>query len=147
MLQVTVKLAKTSFFDSAKVLAATTRAERKVLSKFGSFVRRTARSSIRKRRAISLPGEPPSGHLGLVRQFLFFVYDPGPNSVIIGPALLNRKASRGEALQLLEYGGETQRRTRGQVRMLHYRARPFMQPAFDREAPKLPGMWKDSIKP
>ena len=38
------------FFDSKKVRRSVDRATRRVLSRFGSFVRRTARSSIRKRK-------------------------------------------------------------------------------------------------
>ena len=51
---------KQMFFDRAKVKNAVDKGVRKVLSKFGAFVRRTARSSIRKRKRVSAPGEPPS---------------------------------------------------------------------------------------
>jgi len=48
------------FFDSKKVVSATDRATRRVLSRFGAFVRRTAKQSIRKRKKVSQPGSPPS---------------------------------------------------------------------------------------
>jgi len=67
---------KQLFFDSPKVVRAVDRTTRRVLSKFGAFVRRTARSSIRKRKRISEPGSPPSSHSGLLKKFIFFGYDP-----------------------------------------------------------------------
>jgi len=66
---------KQLFFDSPKVVRAVDRTTRRVLSKFGAFVRRTARSSIRKRKRISEPGSPPSSHSGLLKKFIFFGYD------------------------------------------------------------------------
>ena len=136
------------FFDSKKVLDATSRAERKVLSRFGAYVRRSARSSIRKRKKASEPGKPPSSHTGLFKRFLLFAYDPGRKSVVIGPARLDRKV--GSAPRALEHGGRTQvvakRRGRRVIRTTTIRARPFMGPAFEKEKPKLPAMWRDSIR-
>src|SRR5690606_6172596 len=48
------------FFDRKAVTSRVDKATRKVLSRFGAFVRRTARSSIRKRKKTSQPGSPPS---------------------------------------------------------------------------------------
>ena len=137
------------FFDSARVVAATSRAERKVLSRFGAFVRRGSRSSIRKRKAASAPGQPPSSHVGLLKKFIFFAYEPARQSVVIGPARLNQKT--GNALSALEYGGRTQivsrnRRRQRTVRTVHIQPRPFMGPAFEKEKPKLPAMWAGSVK-
>lgn len=172
-----------SFFDSKKVIDATTRAERKVLSAFGAYVRRTAKSSIRnappvklaemtdaqrkaykRARAIakhygkplpkrprkaepSRPGSPPYSRLGLLKKFLFFAYDPERRSVVIGPARLNQKI--GDAPAALERGGRsriTAGRGRGRRVTRTVRARPFMGPAFEKEKPKLPDMWRDSIR-
>jgi hypothetical protein len=160
--------AKGLFFDSPKVIAATDAAERKVLSRFGSFVRRTARSSLRKRKKPSEPGQPPSSHAGLVKQFLFFVWDPATRKVVIGPAQLNKPDPR--VLELLEKGGMAARRFRvireekgkgkrkrqvvkvvtsktAQPVNVRYQPRPFMAPALEKELPKLPEMFKDSVKP
>ncbi|HEX7010618.1 MAG TPA: hypothetical protein VF184_11585 [Phycisphaeraceae bacterium] len=128
------------FFDKQAVTSRVDRTTRRVLSKFGAFVRRTARSSIRKRKRTSEPGKPPSSHTGLLKKFIFFGYDPRRDSVVIGPVRLSQKG-RGEAPHLLEYGGP--RRSGG--RRSRYRARPFMGPAFEQERPKLPAMWRDSI--
>ena len=75
---------KQLFFDSPKVVRAVDRTTRRVLSKFGAFVRRTARSSIRKRKRTSEPGSPPSSHTGLLKRFIFFGYDAQKRSVVIG---------------------------------------------------------------
>jgi hypothetical protein len=154
--------AKGLFFDAPAVVKAVGRAERKVLSRFGAFVRRTARSSLRKRKKASEPGQPPSSHVGLVKQHLFFLWDPQHRSVVVGPVQLNR--SDPNTLELLEHGGTATRRfvvieekkrrgttrrvvssRKAKPRTVRYRARPFMQPAFEKEQPKLADMWKDSV--
>ena len=143
-----VNTAKGFFFDSARVVKATSRAERKVLSRFGAFVRRGARSSIRKRKAVSEPGQPPSSHTGLLKKFIFFAYEPSKQSVIIGPARLNK--TTGDALPALEYGGRTKivarRRRQRRVRTVNIQARPFMGPVFEKEKTKLPDLWRASVK-
>jgi len=52
-----------------------------------------------------------------------------------------------EALTALEYGGTSTMRTRkGKRRQIRIAARPVMGPAYEKEQPKLPAMWADSIK-
>jgi len=136
---------KRSFFDSKRVMSAVDGATRRVLSRFGAFVRRRARSSIRKRKRISRPGEPPSSHVGLLRRGILFGYDTARQSVVIGPMRLNQRSA--EAPPLLEYGGQTRRRDRrGRSELLTYRARPYMGPAFEAEKPGLPALWRDSVR-
>jgi hypothetical protein len=139
-----VKIDKSMFFDTAKVMRAVSDGTRKVLSKFGAFVRTTARHSIRKRKAISEPGNPPSSHVGLLKKLIYFGYDTSKRSVVIGPTPLHGTA---EAPPLLEYGGRARRRTRrGKVVQATYRPRPFMGPAFEQEKKKLPALWANSVK-
>jgi hypothetical protein len=148
MIQFGFRLKRLSF-SPRTVLDATDRATRRVLMRFGSFVRRTARQSIRRSKKISEPGRPPKSHTGAVKRLIFFSYDSGPPSVVIGPALFrSRKVKQFPlGLEALEYGGAIRRRGRFGFRTKRrvYKARPFMGPAFDREHPKLSGMWKDSI--
>lgn len=132
--------AQSGFFDRPKVQRQVDAGARKVLSKFGAFVRTRAKSSIRKRKAISSPGQPPSSHLGLLRKFIFFSYDAKRKSVVIGPTRLNQKD--GTAPRLLEKGGT--RREKG--RTLKYRPRPFMGPAFTKELENLPAMWRNAVR-
>ena len=133
------------FFDKKAVRDKVDAGTRRVLSKFGAFVRRTARSSIRKRKKTSSPGSPPSSHIGLLKKFIFFGYDPRKDSVVIGPVRLTQKG-RGEAPSLLEYGGTTKVEHRGKRKRAKVRPRPFMGPAFEKEQPKLPAMWRDSVR-
>ena len=89
MIGMKLSKAKLSFFDSKAVTGAVDKATRRVLSRFGAFVRRGAKSSIRKRKRVSKPGEQPSSHTGLLKKFIFFGYDRSRSSVVIGPARLN----------------------------------------------------------
>jgi len=136
---------KQLFFDRPAVTSRVDPATRKVLSKFGAFVRRTAKGSIRRRRKAAPPGSPPSSHTGLLKKFIFFGYDPDQRSVVIGPTRLDRRG-QGEAPSLLEYGGQTTLVRGGKRERATYRARPYMGPAFEKEQPKLPAMWRDSVK-
>ncbi|MBI5725018.1 MAG: hypothetical protein HZA50_13740 [Planctomycetes bacterium] len=139
-----IKIDKSMFFDRKKIMNAVDVGVRKVLAKFGAFVRTAARSSIRKRKSVSQPGQPPSSHTGLLKRLIYFGYDAGKKSVVIGPAPLR---SEVEAPPLLEYGGRARRKNRkGKNVIATYQARPFMTPAFDEEKKKLPDMWKNSIR-
>jgi len=129
------------FFDSPKVVRAVDKSTRRVLSRFGAFVRQTAKQSIRKRKKTSTPGTPPSSHTGLLKRFIFFGYDRQKDSVVIGPTRLTDN-NRGEAPSILEYGG----RTTVDKKRVKISARPFMGPAFEKEKPNLPSLWKNSIK-
>src|SRR4051812_25246821 len=93
---------KSMFFDRGKVLAAADAATRRVLSKFGAFVRQRARSSIRSRKKVSAPGGPPSSHVGTLKQSILFGYDAARKSVVIGPVAF-RGSGMGAAA--LEEGG------------------------------------------
>jgi hypothetical protein len=133
------------FFDKKAVRDKVDAGTRRVLSKFGAFVRRTARGSIRKRKKPSPPGQPPSSHVGLLKKFIFFGYEPAKRSVVIGPVRLSQQG-RGEAPHLLEYGGTGTVQRKGKRRRGKIRARPFMAPAAEKEHPKLPAMWRDSVR-
>lgn len=142
--------AKGMFFDAPKVVRAVDAATRRVLSKFGAYVRTAARSSIRKRKKASAPGSPPSSHAGYLKQFLYFGYDAAHRSVVIGPARLNK--TEGTAPAALEYGGTAtivrrQRSGKQTITRASIAARPFMAPALKQELPKLPAMWANSVKP
>ena len=142
------------FFDRKPVIDAVDKATRRVLSRFGAFVRQTAKKSIRSRQKTSEPGKPPSSHSGLLKRFIFFGYSPARRSVVIGP---ERLGGRGEAPPALEYGGpsdaidyvypkERGSRRKKVHRAVMIKARPFMGPAFEKEKPNLPQMWRDSIR-
>lgn len=145
------KLSPRSFFNSAEVIKRVDPATRKVLSKVGAFIRRSAQFSIVKRKLSSVPGTPPSSHTGLLKRLIKFWYNSDNDSVIIGP---EKAKHRGDViLSALEVGGlstnrprlnrRTGKRRRG--RDVVIQARPFMGPALVENLPKLPAMWRDSI--
>ncbi len=148
MIGMKVDQVKGLFFDRAVVADAMDKTTRRAFSKFGAFVRTRARSSIRKRKRVSEPGSPPSSHSGLLRQFIFFAYDPDRKSVVIGPAKLNSVLSP-TAAKSLEHGGESivrsGRREHGETRKVLVRPRPFMQPAFEAELPKAAKLFENSL--
>jgi len=147
---INVKFKARAFFDSKAVTSRVDAATRKVLSRFGAFVRASARQSIRKSKGVSVPGSPPKSHTGLLKRFIFFSYEFARRSVVIGPEKVN---VRGDAiLSALEKGGRTtirNRRRRGRRtkrrKEVRIQARPFMGPALVKNAPQLPGMWRDSV--
>lgn len=144
-----------AFFDRQAVIDATDRAERKVLSRFGAFTRRGARSSIRRRKRSAKPGGPPSAHSRdktVTLKNILFAYDSNTRSVVIGPVRLNGR--KGNVPRLLEEGGRTtlirRRYRRGQRVLIRepatYHKFPYMGPAFQKELPKVPQMWAGSVK-
>lgn len=141
---------KKAFFDRKAVIDALDDAKLKALSKAGAFVRTRSRSSIRKRKGSSIPGRPPSSHTGLLKNNIFFAYDSARNSVIIGPAKLNKPTT---APEVLEHGGTTTvtrlrhrngKLTRQSTRV-RVEARPFMLPALQKEMPNFPSLWANTI--
>src|SRR5262245_35604218 len=129
----TFQAAKGNFFDREKIKRSVDASTRKVLSMFGAFVRQRAKTSICKRKGTSPPGSPPYSHVGLLRKFILFAYDTQRRSVVIG-ATPTKEGS--EAPRILEHGGQGVIKDRGKARLARYRARPFMQPAFEAEKPK-----------
>lgn len=143
MIGIQLSQAKDLFFDRQAVTNAADRAQRKVFAKFGAFVRQSAKTSIRKRKAVSQPGQPPSSHTGLLKRNIFFVYSPETRSVVIGPILLNRQT---DAPRILEHGDAVVRRRRHRRVRVTYAARPFMGPAFEREQSQFPELWQNSVR-
>ncbi len=144
------------FFDRATVMSAADRATVRELSKFGAFVRRRVKSSIkpapkREKTAqkrllikqdgiyISSPGNPPVSHVGILRESVLFSYDPSARSVVIGPVAFK---GSGRGAKALEEGGESER----WGKPVTIRARPYMKPAFMAELPSVSKQFKGSIR-
>lgn len=165
------------FFDTDFVRDRVDAESLRRLSLAGAFVRQRARHSVRPRRRVSRPGEPPSSHNGRLRQGILFGLDPGKRSVVIGPRKLNivffgdqGRPLKGLVPQVLEFGGavtaierqidltflgkgviwvradlrskykrnEDNAAGRLRKRTVLIAARPYMRPALDQEAGKLP---------
>ncbi len=141
---------KALFFDRPKVRRAVDRATLRALSKAGAFIRQRARTSIRKRAGSAQPGQPPRSHEGSLRRLILFGFDRASESVVIGPARLNRP---GDAPNILEFGGRatvTRTRRDGKRVMTSKRvriaARPYMGPALKKELPNIPKAWANSVR-
>jgi len=148
-----VKINFKYFFDRPAVKQAVDKGTRKALSKWGAYVRTAAKSSIRKRKKSSAPGQPPSSHQGSLKKLIFFAFDPGRESVVAGPLSFGKNPGA----DVLEYGGmhsiflRQPRRndgTRGPSKTIRvkYRAFPFMGPAEEQVRGELPNIWRNSIK-
>lgn len=70
------------------------------------------------------PGEPPVSQTGLLRDHVYYSFDQGTRSVVIGPARLNSKTAN---LRSLEEGGPTVNQFGKTVTL---KPHPFMRPAL-----------------
>ena len=133
------------FFDGNRIIRRMEQANRRILMRAGAFIRRRARSSIRKRKKISDPGKPPSSHTGRLKGLILFAYSPTTETVVVGP---RRTGSRNQAGETLEHGKTVTRRQRRRKRRMRYRARPFMGPALEKEiaAGSFPKLWANSVR-
>ena len=120
-------------FDPSKLLKAVSKAERRYLFRAGGLLKTIARRSIKKQKAKSQPGTPPSSQTGNLRNAIWFDVNLHALDVVIGP----RFTDMHEIGYLHEFGGTRN----GAV----YPARPYMGPAFDATVPQLPKIWKDLI--
>lgn len=144
-----LKQLRASFFDIAKVQSAAARLEAKAQSKFGAFVRRRMRSSIRYRKERSTPGSPPSAHKDKrfggkspLRELIFFARDPNTNSVVIGPLVFGPRGAKA-----LEQGGTVTVKKKGKApAAVTIAPRPFAKPAGDAEAAKFGDIIKGLVK-
>ena len=85
------------FFDRDRVIAETAAAERKGLSRFGAYCRAVARNSIKnatEKKKVSKPGEPPLGHTGLLKKFIYFGWDGEAERAIHACASQSNGASK-----------------------------------------------------
>lgn len=164
MVNLKLQAFKAGFFDRKAVVSKVDQATRRVLSKFGAFVRRRAQTSIRYRKDVSAPMGPPHAHksgtvvrkskrtgetkvrtVSFLRKFLFFAWDDTHRSVVIGPAKLNNTVS-SLSLPALEYGGRSVALEDGLRKSIRVKPRPFMRPALEAEKPQLPALWRDSVR-
>jgi hypothetical protein len=140
------------FFDRGAVDKAVGKAVRKQLSWFGGYCRRVVRNSIKEKGGTSAPGSPPFAHTAYRRrhagrerkllakpqvrlQFkdsILYALNFQNLEVVIGPTLFNGRQTSPTVPELLEGGGEKIVTTKQKTRTLHYKARPYMHPGFDK---------------
>ena len=133
------------FFDGRRIIRRMEQANRRALMRGGAFIRRRARSSIRKRKKVSDPGQPPSSHTGRLKGLVLFAYSPTTETVVVGP---RRTGDSNQAGETLEHGKTVTRHERRRRRRMRYRARPFMGPALEKEiaAGSFPKLWANSVR-
>ncbi len=141
---------KVTYSPNMRVQRAAVDAAERVGKKFGSFVMRSARQSIRKpgkNGQPARPGQPPKDRSGALKGFILFAYDKADRSVVIGPSLL---PGRTDAPEALEKGKRTVRRVfsggKRVRKQVTYEPRPFMVPALEKRLPELLGLWQNQIK-
>lgn len=164
---------KDLFFDRAAVIDRIGKARARNLSKAGAFVQKRARTSLRRRKRASAPGQPPSVHskdkFATLKNILF-AYDPAGDSVIVGPVGFRAAGTGigparapGDVPEALEHGGTLAIREvfvrgkwrlstvrprlglRERTRPAVYAPRPFMGPALVAEQDAIAALWKDSV--
>lgn len=132
-----------------RVLTPLSEATEANLMKFGAYVRRRARQSLKYGGAVSKPGQPPKARRvnrrnykqphSPLREFILFDVDKENMQVVIGPKMLS---GRTNAAGKLEKGG-TVRTHDG--KMVTIQPRPFMAPAFEAELMQAPALWAGAI--
>jgi len=141
---------KFAFFDSRAVTRRIDPKKKRFLSKFGSFVRRTAKSSIKsggKKNLSSDPGEAPRSHgASPLKKGIFFGYDFRNESVVIGPVIRRTDGGR-DAAETLETGGRISFTVKGkggrrERRTATIAARPTMAPAFKENEALISSIWR-----
>ena len=120
--------------DFKKVVRRQRRANITSLAHAGASIRLTARRSILRRKGPSAPGTPPHTRRGQLRTAILYAVESRRQSVVIGPHY--RKV--GTTGMAHEFGG--------MYRGDRYPRRPFMGPALERTAPRLPRHWAGSIR-
>ena len=141
MFKTTAQL-KGFFFDRKAVMDATTKAERRVLSKQGAFLRKAFRNALRRRKKTSSPGQYPHVHSNdkyATLKNILYAYNPSRHSVYVGPVRLNTKHN---VPQLLTHGGTVHKRN---GKTIHIRKRKMIKDKYEEVQDKLTSMWKDSI--
>lgn len=155
------------FQGSSIIMGMSRKVTKGFLRRFGGYVRTVAKNSLGKPGKVelrivrsrgrttgritdvSLPGHPPYSRTKMLKNSIRFDADMSSRSVIMGPVLLRvTKKVAGKVPPLLEYGGTTQllmgKQGSQRWKKAHYRARPFMGPAFEKTLPKRPLFWQQA---
>ncbi len=169
MIGITLDKVKGSF-DASTILWPTNAFVKKLLHKFGGYVRRTQRNSMKKGkygvgerggRQRSVPGKPPLrfSENPDIKNTVFYYADPVRKEVVIGMVLLRKRSSAGMPMPgVLEYGGVANirsartredrkaKRAGKHMRAVNVMPRPSAVPAFEKAIKKfLPELISEGI--
>ena len=120
--------------DIPKVLRKIRRANIENLGHAGASIRLTAKHSIKKRPGPSAPGTPPHTRHGQLPKAILYAVERRRARVVIGPDVMKV----GRSAMAHEFGGR--------YRKDRYARRPFMGPALEKLAPRLPRHWAGSVR-
>lgn len=120
--------------ETRKVRRAVDQYKVENLGHAAALVRITARRLIRRRKGYAKPGKPPHTHTGLLRNSIVYDISKQRDEALIGPTA-NVIGTIGG---LHEFGGKS--------RAGRYPARSFMGPAFETILPRLPAIWRNSLR-
>lgn len=145
---------------------ATNKGTYKTLRHAAFSIRKSAIESMVFQEGPSAPGTPPHAHTGRLRRSILVAQDDR-GEVVVGPSYSRVKAGGRPPwlAQMLEYGGTFQRRKKRKGRgrptkreaaikaagygpalfAVTYPARPFMQPALQRNLARFHREWKGAI--
>ncbi len=163
MLTLAFKAVQTRFLNPKKVLDAVDKTVEKTLMRFGAFVWKRARTSLKYGSRPSRPGSPPNVHrtqrrrkinrkgvltnqaVSPFRESVLFAYDAVKRSVVIGPRRLPGK--RNQAPKALEFGGDSLIAAGfGKTKSATIRPHPTMWPALQAELPGFAQLWANSVR-
>jgi len=143
-----------AFFDSEKVRRSLDAKTRRALSRFGAFVWRRSKSSLKYRTVKSAAGSPPSVHRSEqftrikkskgkevrqasspFRELRYFAWDERTRSVVVGPTIFRRS----NLIPKLHAFGGSVRTKKG---LATYQKRPTEELALQAELPKFTGLFR-----
>jgi hypothetical protein len=133
------------FFNEPQLVNQVKRNKVKALRKMGFDIRKIAKSSMKRSKVpgqVSPPGKPPLAKTGLLQRHIYYTYDRGSESVVVGPAAFKykKKTTMNPTVpELLEFGG------RPQGKNTFYIPRPYMRPARDQILPRSAEYFKNIL--
>jgi hypothetical protein len=146
-----LKQFKGMFFDRALVEGKIDRQTSVVMSRFGAFVRKTARGNFRRKTAKQPVPPKPRNLTDKLRGAILFGWDATRRTVVVGPWLFpNTRDKENPPPKRVERGGDYRitRRIKGVMKSYpaKYREFPFMRNALKEELPNLPLLWRNTIR-
>lgn len=143
---------KGMFFDRALVEGKIDRTTGVVMSRFGAFVRQSARRNFRRKSAKKPVPPNPRNLTDKLRGAILFGWDPRTRTEVVGPYLFpNTRDKDNPPPKRVERGGSyiitRKSKSRGtKTYIASYREFPFMRNALAKELPRLPSLWRDTIR-
>lgn len=90
------------------------------------------------------PGKPPRSKKGTLKKQIYFGYDATNNDVVAGSVFFDGQTTA----HLLEHSGRHVFADQdGKPVSMHYAGNPFMGPAAEAAAPKIPDFFRDCVRP